>query len=274
MQAKLTFADFSPAARSCNTMFMHEAMTYKAYVRVEPPAVIEPSKIIVEAWSSQYEKDSPTGQWHGIRLPFIGSNDSVTHIFATSTVITSAVDFAFTWRMKVPTWTEWQWSHGWREDGFVHVEPPREGDKWTQGPSYELIVGTVHVGNFITASNAKSHGFTHVLNCTESLDVVFPAGSGVTYKRIPMKDGAANKISDDHIKEAVMWLKEHNKRGNKVLVCCRAGIGRAGSVALAYVFAENPRMSYDEALNYVFGKRFIYPHAGLKDTLYALYPRK
>ena len=274
MQVKLAFVSFIPAARSYQTMFIREAMTYKATIRIEPPGVIEPQKVLVEAWSSQYDRDNANGEWHGIRLPYITSQDNVTHTFATSVVITSATDFAFTWRMKIPTWDNWQWSHGFKEDGFVHVEPARDGDKWTQGPNYDIIIGAIHVGNFIAASNAKTCGFTHVLNCAEYLDLVQLENFGVIYKKIPMKDGAANRINEEQIKEAVSWLKEHNKRGNKILICCRAGIGRAGSVAIAFVFAENPRMTYEDAQNYVTQKRFIYPHSGLKEVLYTLYPRK
>jgi len=95
----------------------------------------------------------------------------------------------------------------------------------------------------------------------------------VTYRKIAMRDGAHNPIECHLVAEAVEWLRSVDRDWSKVLVNCRAGIGRAGSVAVAYVFATNPSLSFDEAYQFVFAKRFVYPHAGLASILYELFPR-
>ena len=189
-----------------------------------------------------------------------------------SEIITGDKDFNFTFCLAPPDAELMQWSHRFGENGFCHVEPPRKYDKWTLGPDYTHILGTVHVGNFIAATNAEDCGFTHVLNVADNLDMVYPSGK-VTYKKIAMQDGAHNPVVGNKIKEAVEWLKLHNTANNKLLVNCRAGIGRAGSVGVAFVFACQATWSYDQAYQHVFSKRYVYPHAGLRDILYSLYPR-
>ena len=273
MTAEIKFVDVFPSVSNVQCMYMLEAMTYKAVIKMEPCLANDPHQIIVEVWCNQYDKDNPSGNWHAIRLPYIASEDNANHTYATSIIITSASDFEYTFRMKHDSNKDWLWSHGYNQNGRVHVELPRQADKWTQGPNFdEIIYNSIWVGNFIAASNAKSCGFTHVLNCADNLDIVY-AGGGIDYKKIPLKDGAANPISDESIKEAVLWLKERNKKGNRILINCRAGIGRAGSIAVAFVFATNSSMSFDDAYKFVFQKRFIYTHTGLKESLYNLYPR-
>jgi len=155
-----------------------------------------------------------------------------------------------------------------------------------QGPDYDHIIGSIHLGNFIAATNAADLGFTHVLNVADNLDMVYSTRASesvhgnqhhqstqVVYRKIAMRDGAHNPIERHLVAEAVEWLRSVDRDGAKVLVNCRAGIGRAGSVAVAYVFATNPSLSFDEAYQFVFAKRFVYPHAGLTSILYELYPR-
>lgn len=272
MATEITVVDCFPSVTFTQCMYMLEAMTYKLTIRMNPSVVCEPKKIIAEVWCNQYDKDNPAGQWHAVRLPFMASLDSITHVYAASVILTSASDFEYTFRMKLQDKDEWIWSHGFNQNGHVHVEAPRQGDKWTQGPSVDQITDTISIGNFIAASNAKANGFTHVLNCTDSLDLVF-AGGGIEYKKVPLQDGAAHKISKEHVREAVDWLKMHDRKGNRILINCRAGIGRSGSIAIAFIFATHRKMTYEDAYNFVFQKRFIYPHSELRETLYELYPR-
>ena len=62
-----------------------------------------------------------------------------------------------------------------------------------------------------------------------------------------------------------------------VRVCCtvvgRYGFSRAGSVALAFVLAENASMTYEEAVHHVTARRPVLPHVDLKETIYQIFPR-
>jgi len=58
------------------------------------------------------------------------------------------------------------------------------------------------------------------------------------------------------------------------LVCSpRFGFARAASVAIAFVMAENEKMTFEEAVDHVSVRRPVLPHRGLKDAIHRLYPR-
>lgn len=269
-----------PEIPSTNVMFMLEAMTFKIGVVMEK--TVSPSEIVAEAWTNIYDKDNPEGLWHSIPLNLIEApnwdaatiQDQINVTFGNAVILTSDGEYRFTFRIRQKQATEWIWRSGFMQDGIIEVRPPF-GEKWSQGSNYNKILGTVHLGNFIAASKADQLGFDAVLNLADNLDLIPEKfSSPVLYTKIPLRDGAVNPIPEDKLKEAVEWLQKHGRQYKKVLVNCRAGIGRAGSVAVAYVFAENPTMSYEDAYNYVFKRRFVYPHKGLRDSLYTLFPRK
>ena len=277
-----------PDVPSLNTMFMLEAMTFKLAVAGEKSIV--PSGVVAEAWTNVYHKDNPEGDWHSIPLDLIstelhhspGQAEELTiATFGNSVMLTSDGKYSFTFRVKTKPHSRekhvddsWTWAGGYEEDGVITVRPP-SGDKWTKGPEYSHILGAVHLGNFMAASIADQLAFDAVLNVADSLDLVTSKFSKpVDYKKIPIRDGAMHHIPSEQIREAVEWLQDRSNTCNKILVNCRAGIGRAGSVVVAYVFAQTPDMSYEQAYNFVFSRRFVYPHKGLRDTLYRLYPRR
>ena len=295
-----------PEVPSFNTMFMLEAMTFK--IAIEGEKSIVPYDLVVEVWTNVYHKDNPEGVWHSIPLAQIscrshdnlgkpGDLDLVTATFANAVMLTSYGNFEFTFRVarklkrhgdpepeaegSTGTSTasvrlllyDWIWAGDFENDGAVTVQPPSD-DNWTKGPQYDHILDTVHLGNFMAASIADKLEFDAVLNVADNLDLITSNFSQpIDYKKIPMRDGAMNCIPPEQIEEAVEWLRERSSTRSKILVNCRAGIGRAGSVVVSYVFAQNLNMSYDQAYNFVFARRFVYPHRGLRETLYRLYPR-
>ncbi|HEY9614599.1 dual specificity protein phosphatase, partial [Allocoleopsis sp.] len=115
-----------------------------------------------------------------------------------------------------------------------------------------------------------------ILNMAEELTLSFPPSSNIVYKKLATSDGARHPISDTVLLEAVNWIDEQVKQGKKkVLVHCRAGIGRSGSVGLAYCFYKNSAWSYQQALQYIWSKKAdIYPHHNLQESLERLFPRE
>ncbi|KAI8602387.1 hypothetical protein EDD21DRAFT_372050 [Dissophora ornata] len=114
------------------------------------------------------------------------------------------------------------------------------------------------------------------------------------HKVISIAPGAHSVISDAILKEAVEFLRTEITLGKKVLVHCRDGNGRSGSVAIAYVASqlelsarqagrrdENQEQQqqqralqketgeyYEEALEEVWKwKCDVYPHKGLKQSI-------
>lgn len=106
------------------------------------------------------------------------------------------------------------------------------------------------------------------------------------HKVISLAPGAHSIISDANLKEAVDFLRTQVGEGKKVLVHCRDGNGRSGSVAVAFVASQldkndqpddgtghndhdgHKSSHYDESLQEVWKwKCDVYPHKGLKQSL-------
>lgn len=265
------FERFFPDVPSETEMMMLQGMTYRMTLRFLKKG-LKPENLAVQAWTSQCDETCPDGQWHSIDLVYQGAEASGRHEFGATKVISGDKDFHFTFRARISDSNDWVWAHEFGVNGFAFVLPCREEDEWTLGPSYDLISGAVHLGNFIAATHASQCGFTHVLNVAETLDVVYPNGD-VTYHKVFMKDGSQNPIEDEKLLDAVHWLKEHDKPENKVLLNCRAGFGRAGSTAIAYAFYTHPEMSFQDAVAYCSARRHVSAHAGLQASLERLFPR-
>lgn len=73
----------------------------------------------------------------------------------------------------------------------------------------------------------------------------------VTFVKIPMQEFAPADPAT--LSRAVDWLETHMP-SNRVMVCCRAGIGRSASVVIAYLCCVQG-MVYKEALRFVMARR-------------------
>lgn len=235
-----------------------------------------PEHLKVQLWTNILTKYNSEGNWHAVELPFQVKESEDIYLFAGSLMPTSVGNYQFTYRIGLKNDPEsWQWLGDFQQNGCLNIEPPSESMNWTKGPNYIEIVPGVFVGNFIAASQAETLGIDAVLNLADELTINFPPDSKVIYQKINLLDGAHNPISDTLILEAVNWIDRQLERGKqKILVNCRAGIGRSGSVVTAYCFAKNPTWSYQQTLDYVWSKKpDIYPHKNLRDSLERIFPR-
>ena len=156
------------------------------------------------------------------------------------------------------------------------VLPPKD-EAWQHSPVYEQVAEGIWVGNARAAFEAEKYGFDRILNVADQFNFSI---SPEKYKYIPLVDWGTNAIPTAKIDEAVNWLTEQVSRGKKTIVNCRAGIGRSGSIAIAYLYAHNPHYNYHQVVhmarhgydNKFPGKSNIYPHVGLKESLEELYP--
>ena len=106
------------------------------------------------------------------------------------------------------------------------------------------ITENLAVGDADDVANPPSF-MTVVLNVALEITIEPPAGK--VYHWIPFREYAeADPILLD---EAVSWLERH-AAGNDVLICCRAGMGRSVSVAIAHLCLTNG-MPYQEAFDLV-----------------------
>jgi protein-tyrosine phosphatase len=160
--------------------------------------------------------------------------------------------------------------------GRLTVLPPKD-EEWQHRAVYEQVAEGIWVGNARAAFEAEKLGFDSVLNVADQFNFSM---SDEKYIYIPLVDWGTNAIPKEKIYEAVNWLTEQASSGKKTLINCRAGIGRSGSIAIAYLYAHNPQLNYHQVVHMARhgnggkfpGKSNIYPHVGLKESLEELYP--
>lgn len=150
---------------------------------------------------------------------------------------------------------------------ILPLEP--DSKTWTAGPVAIEVHPNVFVGNFMAACIAPKFGFTAILNVAEELDdpiETFQSPTPIYYKKIGLVDGTVNPISPEAILSCVRWVEL--RESGKVLIHCRAGLGRSGSIAVAYKFKKLPMIGYDEVLAQLWkAKPDVTPHKGLQHTL-------
>lgn len=236
-----------------------------------------PEALNVQIWTNALNKFNPEGTWHQIDLIYQSSEADNTFIFQGSFMPTSEGDYQFTYRVGLNHESNsWQWVGQFQENGYLRIEPPSPAMLWTKGPNYIEILPHVYVGNFIAASQAEKLGIDAILNLGFELTLAFPEHSPIAYKKLICFDGAQHPISDEVLLESVAWIEEQIKRGKKkILIHCRAGIGRSGSVGIAYCFYKQPLWTYEQTLQYIWSKKAdIYPHKHLQESLERLFPRR
>ena len=110
------------------------------------------------------------------------------------------------------------------------------------------ITDMLLVGNILDAGKPPAN-VGAVLLVAEEFSIDAPAG--VMYEKIPLKEygEAAPALLD----RAVAWIERHLPE-NRVMVCCRAGMGRSVSVVMAYLCCVQD-MAYADVLQLVTTRR-------------------
>lgn len=229
----------------------------------------------VEIWTNAVHKFNSDGGWHAVPLSYQQQNESGQSVFTGGFRPTSQGCFEYTYRFR-RRGEPWQWAGAFQENGALRVKPPAPEAQWTQGPQWIEILPQVYVGNFIAASQAEQLGIDAVLNLAEELTLSYPTAANIAYKKLGTRDGAQHPIDDGLLQDAIAWIEQQRQRGKKrILVHCRAGIGRSGSVGVAYCFYCHPQWTYEQTLNYAWQKKAdIYPHRNLQASLERLFPRR
>ncbi len=104
------------------------------------------------------------------------------------------------------------------------------------------------VGNAEDAGNPPPQ-VSAVLMVAEEQHVTAP--SWITFAKIPFKEFGEPKA--EALLRAVEWVETHLPE-NRVMVCCRAGMGRSVSVVIAYLCCVDG-MTYEEAVKLVLARR-------------------
>ncbi|WP_166805067.1 dual specificity protein phosphatase family protein [Nitrosococcus wardiae] len=173
----------------------------------------------------------------------------------------------------------------------VAICEPRAHESWTLGPMITEIEPYLYIGNAAAAANPKLHpkdaegllerqGIRAVLNAAEERDP-HPAllNSGIDYAHFPFQDFSHNPLEEARLWEAVQWMACHIEKKRSVFVHCHAGIGRSGSLVVAYLLLFGcPQDTFDTIVHRINTKlklkgHYIYPHVGIPDTINTLRTR-
>jgi len=111
-----------------------------------------------------------------------------------------------------------------------------------------FITESLLVGNINDASDPPPQISTVLLVAAEF--TLLPQ-SWLTFGRIPFSEYA--EAEPALLDQAVSWVEQHLS-GNRVMVCCRAGMGRSVSVVMAYLCCVQG-MAYAEVLKLVMRRR-------------------
>jgi atypical dual specificity phosphatase len=114
----------------------------------------------------------------------------------------------------------------------------RIGQYWTKVDD-TLICGCAPFALLNHPIKLRNLGVTGVVNmCYEYPGPVEQYKKlGITQLHLPVVDHT--EPSPEVLQDAVNFIREHKKRGEKVYVHCKAGHGRAASVALAWMMSES-----------------------------------
>ena len=263
--------DVNPSINSYITLYMLENFGANIKLTSQYP----PQYLRVQIWTNALTKHNSEGNWHAIDCSSQSKEAEHTYIFQGGFMPTSEGFYEFAYRVGLEDDDRWQWLGQFKQNGSLKVEPPSPAMKWTQGPSYVEFLPHVYVGNFIAASQAEQLGIDAVLNLATEFNLTFSSDANIISKKIGLLDGAQHPISDELLLEAVTWIDEQvTNRKKKVLINCRAGIGRSGSTSIAYCYYKHPDWSYQQTLDYIWSKKpDIYPHKYLQESLERLFPR-
>lgn len=262
-----------PPLKQTLNRYMLETIGVQLVIASDHP----PEALKVQVWTNAPTRFNGDGAWYAIDILLVGTPAAGHYRFAGELRPTSPGEFELTYRIchrDRPDQPQWL-GHA-HDNVRLEIAPPAPDMDWTQGPNHVEVMPGVFVGNFISASQAEALGFDGVLNMAEELDLAFPAEGAISYRKFSCRDGALHPIPEESLRGAIAWIDEQLAQGKQqILVHCRAGIGRSGSVGVAYCFYRNPHWSYQQALDYVWSQKpDVYPHQQLQASLEKLFPRR
>ncbi|MBD3211779.1 MAG: hypothetical protein GF311_04150 [Candidatus Lokiarchaeota archaeon] len=109
----------------------------------------------------------------------------------------------------------------------------------------------------------KKLGITAIVNLMEE-DLYDPRPLGFTYLHRGFPDDWYPPHS--FLKDILEFIDEQIEKG-KVLVHCAMGISRSGGIIVAWLLKAHPEWTWDDALEYVYQSRLIYPAIEIKESI-------
>lgn len=245
-------------------------------IRLTLESAYAAEELQVQVWTNLPTRLNSDDAWYAVDVPYVETTADGYHQFEVGLKPTSPGNFGLTYLIRHRDRSDLvQWLGYPYNNVCLQVAPPSSEMDWTQGPNHIEVLPGVYVGNFIAASQAESLGIDAVLNMAEELDLSFPVDGAIAYQKLSCRDGARHPIPEEAIRAAIAWIDQQLAQGKRrILVHCRAGIGRSGSIGVAYCYHRHPHWSYQQSLDYVWSKKpDVYPHQQLQSSLEKLFPR-
>jgi len=132
----------------------------------------------------------------------------------------------------------------------------RLGNYWTPIDD-TLIVGCAPMSIFGHPAQLHKLGVRGVVNMCYEYPGPKAAYSKLGIKQLHLPTVDHTEPSVDKLIEAVEFIKQHKDRGEKVYVHCKAGHGRAASIALCWLMKENDGFTSKELNNILRNKRCV-----------------
>jgi len=260
--------------------YMLDTMSFRMGVVVNNTVQpIDPEDLECCLWTNVYHTGDNEGEWSNVKMDHKGvatkqDDGTVAYIYGVTLQFTCLGTYGFTFRVRhkqEPEFMTQNASEYWHTGSITIKQPIRDYTLWIQEPELSQITSTMYIGNHQAALQAPEQGFGVLLNAADDAPI-FPLQmlTPIILRRFPLPSGADKIIPDRVVCESVNWLRAMSDKCQRILVHSRDGHGRAGSIVLAYIFAFNRSLTFEQALQFVMKRHFIYNHRGLRDTLYRL----
>ncbi|GFO10194.1 transposase [Plakobranchus ocellatus] len=213
-------------------------------------------------WFDNLEVDffrgSNEGEWHVVKMPYL-------HVFITSD--SGLADFLYGVDLQLTC--EGHFGFNYRA-----ISKKLKKSFKTHSSGQMQITPNIWIGNHAAALNSSNTGYDCLLNASDDAPVhVMKLNRPMILRKFNISSGVDIVISDETLHKAVRWLYEANKRCTKILVFSKYGDARAASIIIAYIYAKNPDLTFEEAVKFVDSRCPVSYHKGLKSTVARLYPR-
>ncbi|XP_005097916.2 uncharacterized protein LOC101861279 [Aplysia californica] len=263
-----------------SVVHMLDPLCFKLCLECKKPVPLR--DVSAWAWTCLYHTDNSEGIYREIRLPYVENsrqwddNGVTTYLFSAVVFPTHTDDFRLTYNIKFRD--SMIWVDKFQTDHIVTVLRPREVNQWTKQAEMAKITNRIFIGNFLSVILAEELNFEAVITLDKHLQGT--AAEGVHAGRVKeefhnfaLEIGAGHEIPRDKVDVVVKRLKTLSDLHAHILMGDLDGQGRVGSAMTAYIFANNPHLTYEEACEFVKSQKMIYCHRGLKSTLHDMYPR-
>lgn len=240
---------------------------------------MEPSDFIVRIWTNLCHKENNESEWHAVTMNVLNvavksESGNVDFLYGKDLMTTCEGQFGYNYRVVSK---KLKISERSNTQGNLEVLPSlvvSQLTEWTQSPVQTQITTNIWMGNHAAALDSPKQGYDCLVNTADNAPVFTQQLlRPILLKRFPIPMGVKNTISDKQLHIAVRWLWEASTRCEKILVFSKHCNARAASLMIAYIYARNPDLTFEEAVKFVDNRHPIYFHKGLKKSLQHMYPR-